>query len=291
MQSCNADLEILVGDDCSKDQTKNIIQEIATTYPGRIIVPERTHNLGASANYQDLIRRTTGDFIAHVDGDDYWMPNKLAEQLDQFQKYPECVAIYSNAHIVDDSGSLIGPFNNKQPELFDIDYLLRKGNFLNHSSTIYRSKFKECALHLAGEFIDYRIHLHLARQGPLGYVNKDLVAYRAGSATSMIRHIPRKVNDLYWEAISDPDIATYSEKNEHSAQVQFYGHILYNSIRRPDFSYASYWTRRIKAELPTKFLSIFFRSSFLIFAIFWRSAKRKIITGIVGYNFYPRYER
>lgn len=290
-QSCDADIEILIGDDHSKDSTKSIILEIAAKHPDRVVIPKRARNLGASANYQDLISRATGDFIAHMDGDDYWMPSKLAEQMNHFQKHPECVAVYTNAHVIDDGGGLVGSFNNAQPEFFDTDYLLQKGNFLNHSSTVYRSEFKDCILELSGEFIDYRMHLRLAQQGKLGYVNKDLVAYRAGSATSMIRHIPKKVHDLYWEAISDAGIQAQYKKGKRAAQIHFYGRILYNSARRLDFAYAGHWTKRIKKEMPGSFWPILFRSLLLMPAIFLSSARRKIATYVTGYNGYPLYER
>lgn len=291
MQDYDGEVEIIVGDDHSTDQTAAIVSEIASMYPGRLTVPIRSSNLGACQNYQDMIRRATGDYIAHIDGDDYWMPNKLASQIEHLKKNPECVATYSNAHIIDDAGQLMGTFNNAQPEQFDTNYLLRKGNFLNHSSMIYRAELKNTITDLSGNFIDYRMHLRLSRHGKLGYLNKDLVAYRSGTSTSMIKHIPHKVNDMYWEAITDPEIAPNFAAGSSSAQAYFYAHILYNAVRKNRLPYARHWTNRIRTECPGQFGSILARSVLLIFPIFWRSARRKIATLLSGYDFYPRYER
>lgn len=291
MQDCPADLEIIVGDDCSTDATGAIISEIAAMYPGRLTIPRRVGNLGATENYQDMINRASGDFIAHIDGDDYWMPGKLAAQLTHFTNHPSCIAVYSNAHVIDDCGRLIGTFNNAQPESFDTGYLLDRGNFLNHSSMMYRSNFRDCILELTGNFIDYRMHLRLSRNGLLGYVNKDLVAYRCGTTTSMIKHVPRKVNDLYWEAITDPEIPTNFQKNALSAQVYFVSHILYNAVRKNRLPYARYWISKVRAEVPERSALILFRGALLIFPIFWRSARRKVATLLTGHGFYPLYER
>jgi glycosyltransferase involved in cell wall biosynthesis len=260
-------------------------------YPGRLTIPTRAGNLGPSQNYQDMIRRASGDFIAHIDGDDYWMPNRLAAQLAHFSEHPECVAVYSNAHIIDDAGQLIGAFNNPQPEIFDTEYLLRQGNFLNHSSMLYRGEFKSAITNLSGSFIDYRMHLRLSRYGKLGYVNRDLVAYRSGTSTSMIKHVPYKVNDMYWEAITDPEILQHFETSSESAQIYFYAHILYNAIRKNRLPYARHWAARIRTEQRNRSTSIFIRSVLLIPTIFLRSLRRKFATALSGFEFYPLYER
>lgn len=291
LQDCGADLEILVGNDDSTDQTGTIISEIADAFPGRFTILPRPKNLGPTKNYQDMIRHASGDYIAHVDGDDYWMPNKLAAQLEHLLKNPECVAVYSNAHIIDEAGQMIGTFNNPQPELFSTDYLLRRGNFLNHSSILYRAELKGVITGLPGDFIDYRIHLRLSLHGKLGYLNQDLVAYRSGSTTSMIKHVPYKVNDLYWETITDPEIPQQFEASSTSAQVYFFAHILYNAVRKSRLPYARHWAARIRSELPEKSTSMFVRSALLVLPIFWRSLRRKIATKLSGYDFYPRYER
>lgn len=291
MQDCPADLEILVGNDGSTDNTGLIISDVAGKFPGRFTILPREKNLGPSENYQDMIRQASGDYIAHIDGDDYWMPNKLAAQLAFFAENPDCAAIYSNAHVISDTGQLIGIFNNPQPAIFDTEYLLRRGNFLNHSSMFYRAEFKNEITELSGSFIDYRMHLRLSRHGKLGYINRDLVAYRSGSSNSMIKYIPFKVNDMYWEAITDPEILPRYEASSTSAQIYFYAHILYNAVRKNRLPYARHWASRIRSERHNKSTSIFVRSVLLIPAIFWRSLKRKIATTLSGSEFYPRYER
>jgi hypothetical protein len=77
------------------------------------------------------------------------------------------------------------------------------GNFLNHSSLIYRSDQKGEVLSLPDRFIDYSLHLRFSYQGKLGYLNRDLVAYRAGTENSMMAVQTEAVETLYWQAMAE----------------------------------------------------------------------------------------
>jgi hypothetical protein len=160
--------------------------------------------MGPYENLKDIVARARGDFIAHLDGDDYWMPGKLQAQLEFFASHKDCIAVYSNAHVVDSVGALKGAFNNPQPPIIDMSYLAREGNFLNHSSLVYRRAARDAVICLPERSVDFRIHLRLSALGMLGYVNKDLVAYRVGLPTSMMASMSARVHSLYWVALADP---------------------------------------------------------------------------------------
>lgn len=231
-QRIDAELEILVGDDCSTDETRKIITEYTEKYPGLIFPIFHEKNLGASKNYQSLISKATGDFIAHLDGDDFWLPEKLAVQLNFFIQHSECVAVYSNAAVFDNQNRLLGAFNNLQPDVFDINYLLEKGNFLNHSSLIYRANLKNEILKIESNFIDYRIHLNLAKHGKLGYLNETFVVYRYQTLTSMMLNMPIRVEELYWEAILELDAENAKIESLKKSVSYFYFSACINALRR-----------------------------------------------------------
>lgn len=185
-QQFDVDLEILVGDDESADQTFDVVQRISNTIPGVIQLFRHAKNVGPTANLQFLIAKASGEYVAHLDGDDYWMPSKLSVQVDFLLRHPECAAVYSNAALIDQENGILGAFNRRMPETFDINYLLEKGNFLNHSSLVYRSQYRSRILEMEPPFIDYQIHMALAGLGKLGYVNQMLTAYRINSASSIL---------------------------------------------------------------------------------------------------------
>ena len=194
-------LEILVGDDQSDDETGEMVMTLAAAHPDLIRYFRHPVRLGPAANYQFLIREARGEYIAHLDGDDFWLPGKLRRQVALLKKDPRLVATFSNAVVVDDAGALRGGFNATVPERFDLGFLLRRGNFLCHGSLVYRGIVKQYILDMAAPFIDYQIHIRLAEQGDLGYVNHALVGYRVASATSMSVMHAERVRSLYWQAL------------------------------------------------------------------------------------------
>jgi len=230
-------LEILVGDDLSQDETGNIVQSLADKYPSLIRYFRHTKRKGPLANYQFLIREACGEYIAHLDGDDFWLPGKLRRQLALLEKTPDLVAVFSNAIVVDDNVVLKGAFNRSIPETFDLGFLLRRGNFICHSSLIYRAKVKESILNIPTPCIDYQIHIQLAQQGCLGYVNCTLVGYRVASATSMSILQPDHVRDLYWQALSSVENSPQISEDLNLAMT----HFIYVSTR--DFICNSHFSK------------------------------------------------
>lgn len=196
------DLEILVGDDSSTDTTPTVLNKLAARHPGYITVVTHSPNIGASQNLHYLMCRAQGDFVAHLDGDDYWLPGKLSAQLSFLNDHQECTAVYSNAVVVDAQGVLVGGFSNVQPDVIDVDYLLARGNFLNHSSLLYRAQSIESLGTLQAPFIDYMVHLRLAQQGNLGLLPAAYVVYRRMTATSMLKNQFSHFDDLYLHTIA-----------------------------------------------------------------------------------------
>ena len=249
-QQVDADLEILVGDDCSTDETRRIIGGYAEKYPGRVHPVFHPRNIGGTRNYQILIGKAEGDYIAHLDGDDYWLPEKLAEQIAFLEKNPNCVAVYANAIVISDSGELVGRFNAVLPQQFDLNYLVRRGNFLNGSSLVYRARCRDPILQLQGDALDYHFHILLAGQGELGYVNRVLAAYRRRSTTSTMSTNYGFVLELYWKAI----LCARSKGADRGALLQCVQGLVQNVVRlaaaRGRLKEAWRWGNRIVEECP-----------------------------------------
>jgi glycosyltransferase involved in cell wall biosynthesis len=197
------DIEIWVGDDGSTDGTSDVLEDLAKQYGDILKLITHQPNIGGTQNYQSLMRSATGDFVAHLDGDDYWLPGKIAAQLDFLICNPDCAAVYTAAIVLDRFGNLTGRFSDPQPEKFDIDYLMAKGNFLNHSSIFYRSSAINELVELIPPFIDYRIHRSMTKFGHLGYINKIYTAYRTGTTMSILRTMPSEFSELYVDTLID----------------------------------------------------------------------------------------
>src|SRR5918994_3606750 len=79
-QETNFDYEIVISEDCSTDETRAIVREYAADHP-RIRARYSPRNLGAAQNFVHGYRACRGEYIAVLEGDDYWTsPKKLQKQ-------------------------------------------------------------------------------------------------------------------------------------------------------------------------------------------------------------------
>jgi glycosyltransferase involved in cell wall biosynthesis len=219
-QAVDADLEVLVGDDASTDGTGEVLEALARRFQGVVHVIRRVPNLGPAGNYQDLVRRASGDYIAHLDGDDAWLPGKLRAQMTFLEANPTCPAVYTNAISVDPAGGMLGAFTNSHEELMSLKYICGRGNFLMHSSTMYRAQWKEDFLRLRAPLIDYAIHLSFAARGPLGFIDRPLACYRVDTDTSLVRNAFPWVQRQLWHALRDV-LPSLTQQERRSAAAHF----------------------------------------------------------------------
>lgn len=93
-------IELVIVDDCSTDDTIIILNELANTFT-KIRVHQNEKNLGFNSNFQKAISLCTGDFIAVADQDDIWLPNKLEVLLANIK---DNWLVFSNSELIDDEG-------------------------------------------------------------------------------------------------------------------------------------------------------------------------------------------
>lgn len=99
MQKGDFKLQIVVGEDCSKDNTYIICKQYADKYPDTIILLPNTHNLGIMANFARVMNACTGDFVGICAGDDYWCDeHKLQKQLDFFNSHADCGVVSTSGY-------------------------------------------------------------------------------------------------------------------------------------------------------------------------------------------------
>jgi glycosyltransferase involved in cell wall biosynthesis len=235
------ELEVLVGDDASTDATREVLAAFGERHDARLRIHRHEPNVGGCRNYQWLIERARGEFIAHLDGDDFWLPGKLRAQLQFLQDHPGASAVYANAVVVAADSSPLGFFNNPQPELFDARYLLGRGNFLHHGSLMYRAATRQLVLGIDRTYLDYRHHLRLALAGSLGYVNQVLSGYRSGVGNSITTRDPDAVASIYWEALEDATSRADLADAIRSSLAHLLADGLLDSLRRADLGRCAHW--------------------------------------------------
>jgi glycosyltransferase involved in cell wall biosynthesis len=101
------DLELIVVDDCSRDESKMVIEKYVSS-DRRVRAIYHETNLGASRSRNDGIRDAHGEYLAFCDADDVWVATKLARQLELLEKHPIHDVAYCDSEIIDEHGNGTG---------------------------------------------------------------------------------------------------------------------------------------------------------------------------------------
>ena len=128
-QKCDFEFEAIVGDDASKDGTAKIVAEYAEKYPDIIKPVLRKKNLGAFRNNADLYKRAKGEYIALLEGDDYWLPDdKLRKQVEFLDGNPDYVAHFGRCVVINKEGKRDTAAEGYMPFFSGGEYTVRDFN-------------------------------------------------------------------------------------------------------------------------------------------------------------------
>jgi glycosyltransferase involved in cell wall biosynthesis len=178
----HANFELLVINDGSSDQTARIVASIADP---RITMFSYA-NAGQAASRNRGLKQVNGDYVAFIDADDLWTPDKLAAQLIALQGNPQAALAYSWVDYIDPQDHLLHPGCHVAVS-GDVYGRLLLANFLECGSNplICRS-----ALTAVGEFDaslsnadDWDMWLRLAKRYPFVCVKAPQILYRVSPAS------------------------------------------------------------------------------------------------------------
>ena len=98
MQKTAFKYEVVVDDDCSPDNSRQILLEYSNRYPDIFTLSLRDENVGGSKNMYGVLKQCRGKYIAILEGDDWWeADDKLQYQYDFMEKHPEYIGMYCNS--------------------------------------------------------------------------------------------------------------------------------------------------------------------------------------------------
>ena len=180
------DLEVIVVDDGSTDGTEKIVR--AFPYP---VIYHRQENRGAGAARTLGVKHASGEWIAFLDSDDAWYPDKLAVQLEEARRQPSFPFFYSDMDAMDEAGRLVEKDflqarterrkKDKKPALDAVVFhnlpfpypstvLLKRSLFLQAGgfSKTFPANYHE----------DFELFARLAHIEPIHFIPRSLVKYR-----------------------------------------------------------------------------------------------------------------
>ena len=109
--------EIVISDDGSKDATLEIVERVSQSEDAAgidfVIITDNPRH-GYCGNFEWAIKHATGDLIFLSDQDDVWLPEKVAEVINVFAKYPDASCVFHNASLIGKNGEPIeGVFDER----------------------------------------------------------------------------------------------------------------------------------------------------------------------------------
>ena len=188
MQKTNFDYEIVIGEDCSTDSTREIVLDYKAKHDDKIKLLLQEKNIGMMLNFIDTLKTCTGKYIALLEGDDYWTdPYKLQKQVDFLEANPNYGMVYSDIDTVDNGNNVVeSEFFIKQKIKYrsgNIFNHLFKTNFINTLTVCIRTQiikriFSKYYKPNMWFIIDYWIWLHIALETKVYFMKIVTAGYR-----------------------------------------------------------------------------------------------------------------
>lgn len=99
-QKTNFSYELIIGEDYSTDNTRQICLDYKNKYPGIIKLILNNQNIGLITNYNTTLQKCKGKYVAYCDGDDYWSdPLKLQKQVDFLERNKLLDLVYTDKNV------------------------------------------------------------------------------------------------------------------------------------------------------------------------------------------------
>src|SRR3990172_347270 len=170
--------EIIVVDDGSIDNTK----EVLTPFMQKINYIYYHQNKGSHVARNIGIQSSRGKYIAFIDADDIWLPEKLQTDIEYFETHPEVNMVYSKHLNIDQNGRMLDEASQKRlPSGNIFTQLFSEQNFIITSSVVVRKEIFETTglfYEQLSNCQDWDMWLRIAFYFKVGGINTPLVKYR-----------------------------------------------------------------------------------------------------------------
>ena len=175
-------IEIVIGEDCSTDGTRQIVEQFAAAHPNVICARLAEQNQGVKANFVGALNQARGEYVVILEGDDYFTdPLKLQRQVDALDARPDWSICFHPAYCDYEAG-LQGPellpasWDRSEASIVD----LFEGNFIPTNGAMFRHRLFPAlpAWFMNAQAGDWALHILNAAHGNIGFLPQVMSAYR-----------------------------------------------------------------------------------------------------------------
>ncbi|GFZ33965.1 glycosyl transferase [Clostridium zeae] len=195
-QKGDFELELVIGDDVSLDNTRSIIMEFYNRYSDTIKLNFHEKNVGPNNNFKSTLEMCTGNYVAILEGDDYWIDEyKLQKQLDFLERNREYTMCFTKTKFFyEEDGRYDEQVIKEKKDYYDVKDLL-KGNFIFHLTCLFRNtdikRYPEWLWR--HKILDYPMHLLRAADGRIGLLDEITAVYRIHNGS-----LSRTSDKVWW---------------------------------------------------------------------------------------------
>lgn len=170
--------EIILVDDCSSDNSAKIIEEQMKSHC-EIVYHLQEKNMGAAVARNTALTIARGQYVAFLDSDDLWLPEKTEKQIKLIEEKDGAFS-FTAIEMIDDNGQIVKK-KRKVKDKVTYKFLLHNTMIPTSSVIIDRNKIGDFSMPLRRSGQDYATWLRLLRDGTVAYgINEALVQYRVG---------------------------------------------------------------------------------------------------------------
>ncbi|MGL5049540.1 MAG: glycosyltransferase [Fusobacteriaceae bacterium] len=179
--------EIVIGEDFSTDKTREILMEYKKKYPKKIKLIFRDKNIGITANFSDILKNCKGEYIALLEGDDYWIDkDKLRKQVDFLEKNKNYIGAAHENILIDQNDNILSKENLKikNDTIFTLKKLAKNGLLYQTASLLFRNIFIDNLIEVKlikeinSKVGDLTLAIILLQKGNIYLMKKKMSAYR-----------------------------------------------------------------------------------------------------------------
>jgi glycosyltransferase involved in cell wall biosynthesis/GNAT superfamily N-acetyltransferase len=242
MQKTNFPIELIIGEDCSTDNTRKICLEYKEKFPDiiKLLLPKK--NLGMQQNVVATLTACTGKYIALCEGDDYWTdPLKLQRQVDFLEANHDVILSSENGLVKNLTINTSYLFNKETQEHYYTAYELLEYRKFPTASVVFRNKYKEeiCSIKYLADTV---LWVFLSTKGLVHYNSVASSVYNRG-----VHGLVEGSDRLQWAKIT---------RNWDKQMIK----IIKNSRLKKSFDYTIF-SKRNCIEFHSAYSRYFFKKS------------------------------
>lgn len=256
-------LEVVLGDDCSSDGTRHIMEAYRDAHSSIVLLPQ-TENLGIQKNIKRCLTASTGTYLAFCEGDDYWTDEyKLQKQMGFLQDNPACSVCFHSVVMYyqeEDRYALNDPQMHLAKDTLTTEDLIENNYICGFSSCMYPTHILKSLPDTLFDIyaVDWMFNMVCGRSGRIGYLRDWMSVYRIHGKGA-------------WSGRSDVDklrqqianIQRYNEFFSYEYDQQF------GSLRR-----------RLAREIALQRAAAYGRPLFKVLRVGWNLARAAAIYGL-----------